>query len=1688
MTACNKPEYPVPTLRGSGKGGGGGGVPATPTEQPDTLRSKQYAVVLDLVSEGEVEGLVAGLKGIYLNDTPLVNANGTPNFLDVSVDFRSGTQDQTYIPAMSVTQVEQVVSTEVKYGAPVTRTISDVDVDKVRVTVAVPSLVQQDSQGNLVGTTVQLRIDIQSNGGGFVPVAVQRAWTDLGFWWQDLRTTFATPVTDANGIGGTVHWSNIPGPDTGPGWPVPEQIVPFITYQIQYRQVGGGAWIVYSEKTLSALDYGKTMMFGLKVWHVSFPPQTQRFWDMGQGDGEDFTIIDLAPGQWEVQVVRTAGSGDIHFSAGSYLSMVSTITITGKTTSRYQRSYLIPMVGDPPWDIRVHRLTADSTQSSLSNDTFWDSYTEIIDAKLRYPNSAIVSIKIDAAQFQTIPRRGYDLKGIRVRVPTNYNPVTRVYTGIWDGTFKVAWSDNPAWCLYDLLINTRYGLGSYITGIDKWTLYEIGKYCDGLVPSGFGGLEPRFTCNLYLQTREEAYTVVMNMASIFRGMAFWLMGQVTPTCDKPTEPTQVFTAANVIDGIFTYQGTSLRARHTVALVAWNDPEDMYRQKVEYVEDAEAIRRFGIVQTEIVAVGCTSRGQAHRVGKWLLYTEEHETETVTFRTGLEGAFVYPGAVILTQDSSRSGKRYGGRISQAKGYLDLNRTQNVTVSNHPLLNMGTDDSFSVECIFRTDITGGNQCLVSKRSYAALDTEAGWSIRLDTLNRLAVFFDDGTVAGMGSSFNPSAEIGSVYHAAITFDRNGVVKAYLNGVVSANQLNISGVGNVDNTYNLLIGQVSGPNWGLDGSISQVRIYRKVLTPEEVAQHAAGEFDENDGTLVGYWPCDDWGTSTAVVDEGPNGLNGTLSAIAARKHSVKIDSAVELDLDLTNELSVILPDGSFETQLVVHAVGSLTELVVAAPFTVAPQPESMWVLSCSALEPEQWRVLTVSETEKHQLEVIALKHAYGKYDWVEQNIDTEYPPSTIIKYAPDPPENLTVTETLYWEGPTLRTRMLISWESPEPLFNIQWREQLGNWIEAKGLVQTTFDVDGVIETLTYEIKVEAISSIGWKSNPAETTHLVLGKRAPPSDVENFSVAASYSGHHISFTWTDIPDLDLSYYEIRLGDEWDTAERVFTGLVRDASIAPKPVGTYTFLVKAYDTSGNLSNNAAIAQITFIPPAAPDLFVAIEGPNYRLYWSDAMTDFTVEQYRVRWGTSWAEGEEVATVTGGDYTAPINWGGLRKFWVAALDIAGNWGAAASIDIGVTAPAAPELSVSFDGPNIILEWTTPESQLPIKFFEVRDGASTWAASEMEFQALSNKFIHGVHWAGTQTYWVAAVNSAGTYGATDTLDIIVNVPIEPFVTAEVVDNNVLLKWSDAKATMPIDRYEVRRGSVYETADVIGTIYARFAAIFERTAGTNTYWVVGIDSAGNYGVPGSLSATVTAPPDFVLYDEYSFHPTWTGTKTNMKVENGKLYGGVNITETYQQHFDNNSWASPQAQVDAGYTRWIQPTQNSFSYQHEIDYGTTVPSCKITLDTVWSNKFGSATVTPKIEFKTLSGDPWTVADGVWEKYATNFRYVRVTLTFAGAGSNDLVEIASCTVRLDVKLKSDSGTVTAISTDAGGTTVSFNVAFIDVNSIQVTPMSVTQRTAVVDFTDAPNPTTFKILLFDSAGVRVTGDVSWLARGV
>lgn len=632
-----------------GSGGGSDEQPQKAKEAPDTLVSKQYLRIVDLISNGPVEGLANGLSSIYIAGTPIINTDGTKNIDGFSVWGRPGTSDQEIIPGFELQESEQSVSVKVVQNTPIIRTLSSTELDSVRVSVGIPSLQSINDNGDINPTSVELEISIQSNGGGFVPQTIgEKKETTASTYIVKSSDTLCTMLLPCKKVGLSVSWTGTNS--------LSRQ---YVAFNLQRAPTGTSNWVTIASQQFEGKATNPSP-YAYAIDYIIHPSQTFFWYDEAEETMYDYRIV----------TTEIENTNPVSFNASQLEAWTKNTTdvITGKCSSKYIKAYKLSLPGTGPWDVRVRRITQDSTSSYLSNDLYWETYTEIIDAKFTYPYSAYVAMSVDASLYNNIPERAYHVKGMLVKVPVNYNPVSRTYDGVWNGiTWKSVYTDNPVWCLRDLLTNSMYGAGQFISEdhLNDSSFYEIAQYCDEFVPDGYGGTEPRYTCSLYIQSRESLYKVLNDMASIFCGMLYWSSGSICLVADKKEDPLWLFTNANVINGEFTYQGSSKNTRHTVALVTYRDKTDRFQEKVEYVEDTEAVSKTGIKTTSVVAVGATTRGQAHRFGKNILLSEKYLSETVTFRTGIEGlgSGLYPGAVIQVLDANRAGSRLGGRVEFA-----------------------------------------------------------------------------------------------------------------------------------------------------------------------------------------------------------------------------------------------------------------------------------------------------------------------------------------------------------------------------------------------------------------------------------------------------------------------------------------------------------------------------------------------------------------------------------------------------------------------------------------------------------------------------------------------------------------------------------------------------------------------------------------------------------------------------------------------------------------------------------------------------------------------------------------------------------------------------------------------------------------------------------------------------------------
>ncbi|MEG5938880.1 phage tail protein [Enterobacter hormaechei] len=394
---------------------------------------------------------------------------------------------------------------------------------------------------------------------------------------------------------------------------------------------------------------------------------------------------------------------DLQTDGGTWQTVLNT-SVTGKTTSGYERSHRIdlPQAGST-WTIRLRKITSDDNSAKIGDTMTLQSYTEVIDAKLRYPNTALLYIEFDSSQFNgSIPQISCEPRGRVIRVPDTYDPETRTYSGTWTGAFKWAWTDNPAWIFYDLVVSDRFGLGNRLTAanIDKWTLYQVAQYCDQLVPDGKGGsgTEPRYTCNVYVQERNDAYTVLRDFAAIFRGMTYWGGDQIVALADMPRDVDYSYTRANVVDGRFTYSGSTTKTRYTTALVSWSDPGNAYADAMEPVFEQELVARFGTNQLEMTAIGCTRQSEANRKGRWGILTNNKD-RIVSFDVGLDGKIPQPGYIIAVADELLSGKVMGGRISAVNGrVITLDRESAAAPGSRLMVNLpsGASQSRTIQSV--------------------------------------------------------------------------------------------------------------------------------------------------------------------------------------------------------------------------------------------------------------------------------------------------------------------------------------------------------------------------------------------------------------------------------------------------------------------------------------------------------------------------------------------------------------------------------------------------------------------------------------------------------------------------------------------------------------------------------------------------------------------------------------------------------------------------------------------------------------------------------------------------------------------------------------------------------------------------------------------------------------------------------
>lgn len=1329
---------------------------------------------------------------------------------------------------------------------------------------------------------------------------------------------------------------------------------------------------------------------------------------------------------------------DVQTNGGGYVQRVYD-TISGKASQNYERAYRISLAGSGPWDIRVRRVTPDSTTGNPVNAIYWTSYTEIIDAKLSYPNTACAYLTVDSGQFQSIPTVALNLQGMRIQVPSNYDPVARTYTGAWDGTFKIAYSNNPAWCFYDLITAERYGLGNFVAAsqIDKWALYTIGQYCDELVPDGNGGQEPRFTLNCYIQNYADAFKVVQDLASVFRGMPFWATGAVTAVQDAPANAVALFTAANVIDGMFTYTGSSLKSRHTVALVTWYDMTNQAQPTVEYVSISDDdIAKYGEVITQVTAMGCTSRGQAHRVGRWILYSEKYEGETIAFKTGLDAAEVRPGNIIKISDPVRAGQRLGGRISAA--------TANTVTIDSPLIDQNGNPVNAAGATLSVIAMDG-----SVQTSTPSSVISGYLIEDFSRPSIGTYFDATGTMQIAQPNQPRIDYSTGTPELLIENAATNLCAYSS--FSGGTIGQIGNGGILPTgWYVNVGGLTGEIVGLpviNGiQCVSLRFYgtsqsdacsslclQNQMPVDTQTPYTDSFYISLSGGTTNNVTCVLWGNETDIpenanINDQQPSINARLTnKITRLTNQFPTDAsqykgdAVTKQLGLVwyysagNPVDITLTIGAPQTEAGTQATSFIPTngapvtraadvatysvkpgaetLVLENAFVVLPKNPALWILETAEIEAQLFRIIQITRSERAEFTITALTYNPSKYGYVEDNLTLEAQAITDLSQPPAPPTSLVCTESLYKFQSTIFSMAALSWPAVANVngYVVGWQRNNGNW-QFVNVAGAGFELSKT-DPGDYIFQVWSVGANGKKSSICTTlTQTLYGKYLPPSNVQGLSYSWDYN-NGLVLNWEPAPDVDLASYEVRQGTNWATG---------------------TVLGQAKTTTFN----------------------------------------------------------VGSVTSG-----------QIFWAAVLDTQGVYSAQpASVTPVVPQAAAPVVTAQFVGENGVITWTAPQSVLAVDHYLVSiDGGNT-VLSTIKGTRYSAKAL----WVGTQNFSIAAVDINGTVGGWGGASLTVSLPSITSVTDQVIDNDVMLRWQVAQGTLPIDHYVVLKGAVLAQAVALGQTLGTFDTVFETAQGFQTYWVVPVDSAANVGTAGAITVYVSPPPDYEL--QYNLNSAWGGTKTNITADtNGMMLAPVDTTTSYGAHFASNNWQSPQDQINAGLPLFIEPVPLSASYVEFIDYGQILPASNILVTLSAVTIIGTPAFTIDIAV-SADNQTWQSYSNTSSVYVSNFRYAKITLNITGTSGQDILQLNNLNIKYQVKQKTDGGSVNCLASDANGTPVEFNIPFLEVKSITLTPNATIACQAVYDFTPGPAPTGFSILLFDINGNRISGSVSWAARGI
>ena len=1501
---------------------------------------------------------------------------------------------------------------------------------------------------------------------------------------------------------------------------------------------------------------------------------------------------------------------DVNWTTYADMFGSTTMSMSKKSKSEVTNEHLVEFPTLDKYLIRVLRLTADhSTDLKYSDSIYLKAVNEINYDKFIYPHTAMLGVRIKATDqiSGNMPTITSLVKGAKVLVPSVYEPEApmgigagKKYTSAtWDGTWASTkkWTNNPVWCLYDLLTNPRYGVADEFKidesrlGLMKAQFFMMAKYCDELVTVTVGKQpngtpitvqEPRYQLNLVVDGSKTAAEWIATICSVMQANLFYTEGRVWLDIDRPKTPTALFNMSNMEKGSFTVQGTSYKQIPNVFEVQYPDKDNRYEYNLFRAESYK-------LQTDpfteerkrqLNLIGSTNVNQCKRLAKYALMAGEYNTKIVSFKTGTYAMQCLVGDVIAVQhDVPQWG--FGGKViayDQAKRLVEIS----------------APFDFSTASVYEFKYSHNNQA-----------PETVGVSSLPVWQHGTYYYPDDIVLYDGITYIAKTE-----HSASSDNQPGVW-----GETTWEQRNFVKLSTNPPTL-----PVKSDTYIIGMVTNEVALYKVVFVKrdsEEIIEvrcvgytddlYQAAE-DISDISII------DVPTHTHLRDP----FQVTVTDVKAEERLVlSKDGNVKVAIDVfftPATGSVYWKSGA----VYLRATGSTTTNFVYKGDSI----DGNFTITEGLAEPApgtplSYDVLVVSNFKDGTRQAIS-------------DAMTQAPPpmATVLLYGKQKPPADVASLTAAVDAAGFG--VILSWPrvTDLDLSGYELRQVSGGFerVLETDLKGNSYAIP-MLPAGSYQWKVRALDTSGNYSLNFTSSNIL--DVSPPGAVV---ISYTISGDSVVLTWTaPSTTFSIKSYKVSVdGVDVDVSSRMFTTKINWS-------GDKVFSVTPYDAVGN-AGTPAFKTVTVTKPVMNPVSAQVVNDTLVLKWSAQQTSLSVEGYEV--SSPGTVGSAVnATLYSTTFSTNINWHGDKVFSVVAVDSAGNKSTPATVTVSIAPPSIIGITYKFIGESVVIDWTVLPGSLPITSYRITSDA-VGTAEAVDRIVATRTYSQRVNWKGDRVFTVKVIDTTGI--DVPAMNATVSVVVPGVVTGllpQVIDNNVLLKWDPPTVgSLPVQHYELRKGVSFSTAPKIGTISGTFNVIFESIAGTYTYWVVAVDTAGNYGAPASTQVYVNQPPDYMLYDDR--HLSWIGTRTNLFIDiysanpytwnfwntvdgwstigatlttgpdsliitstgldpqlsistlnylgaaapilrirmkrnagsgwDGKVYykteghswsdsyratmiqpanfstyqwvevdmskltagdtdymrsqitglrldfgssaadvfeidqivlvgygqmvPDANLTETYQEHFTSRSWSTPQDQLNAGYSYYIQPMLLSASYSESIDYGAVIGGTKITVDLQSEVVFGTVNVSCTISVKENAGDAWTVYPNTNQVFATNFRYLKVDLAFS---SNDkgVLRVVTARVKLDMKSKTEAGVLVINTLDTAAATVSLldysgNPRFVDVQSINITAQgnNNTSVFGIYDFVDVPYPTNFKIYLFDSTGNRVTGTASWTVRGV